>query len=93
MWALLKNEHYWTFVRIEGVEPTNNAAERAIRSFVMWRKGSYGSQSTRGSLFIERIMTVTETCKQQGRSVLDFLTESIEAYFKGTKGPSLLPLS
>lgn len=81
----------WTFVRVEGVEPTNNAAERAIRPGVLWRKGSFGTDSARGSRFVERIMTVAATCKQQGRNVLDYVTRACEATLRGEPVPSLLP--
>lgn len=81
----------WTFVRIEGVEPTNNAAERSVRPGVLWRKGSFGTQSEPGSRFVERIMTVVATCKQQRRNVLEYLTEAAEAALRGQNAPSLLP--
>src|SRR5829696_1658462 len=60
----------WTFARVEGVEPTNNVAERALRPAVLWRKGSYGSDSEAGSRYAERLLTVAATCWQQGRSLL-----------------------
>jgi transposase len=81
----------WTFVNHEGLEPTNNAAERAIRPLVLWRKRSFGSQSDRGSRFVERIMTVTATLRQQGRNVVDFITRATEAELTRTRKPSLLP--
>jgi len=83
----------WTFVRIEGVEPTNNAAERALRPAVIWRKLSFGSASERGSRFAERIMTVATTCRQQGRSVLEYLVAACEAHARGGPAPSLLPVA
>lgn len=67
----------WTFVDTPGVEPTNNTADRALRSFVLWRKVSGGAQSPRGSRYIERIMTVVGSCKLQGRNPLTFLTQVI----------------
>jgi len=76
----------WTFARGAGVEPTNNAAERAVRHAVCWRKTSYGTDSERGSRFVERMLTVVASCRQQGRSVLDFLVTAVT----GQK-PSLLP--
>jgi transposase len=82
----------WTFVRHEGVEPTNNAAERAIRPGVLWRKGSFGTQSAEGSRFVEAMMTVVATLKQQHRHVLDYLTAACEATLRGEPAPSLLPL-
>jgi transposase len=81
----------WTFVRHQGVEPTNNAAERAIRPGVLWRKGSFGTQSTEGSRFVEAMMTVVATLKQQQRHVLDYLTAACEAALCGEGVPSLLP--
>jgi transposase len=81
----------WTFVRHEGVEPTNNAAERAIRPGVLWRKGSFGTQSANGSRFVEALMTVVATLKQQHRNVLDYLTVACEAAMRGEAAPSLLP--
>jgi transposase len=57
----------WTFARVDGVEPTNNAAERALRPAVLWRKGSFGSDSEAGSHFAERLLTVVASCRQQGR--------------------------
>lgn len=89
---LLKREAaLWTFVYVEGVEPTNNLAERLIRSGVLWRKRSFGTQSQAGSRFTERIMTVVATLKQQHRNVLDYLVEACEAANWGKPAPSLLP--
>lgn len=84
-------EALWSFVRIEGVEPTNNAAERAVRAGVLWRKGSFGTQSQKGSRFVERMMTVVATLRQQKRNVLSYLQEVCEAAIRGEKAPSLLP--
>jgi len=80
----------WLFVRVEGIEPTNNAAERALRQYVIWRKINLSTQSDRGDRFIERMFTVIATCKQQGRSVLDFITQAVQAYLGETKTPSLV---
>src|ERR687894_23174 len=85
-WAAL-----WTFARVEGVEPTNNVAERALRPTVLWRKGSFGSDSEAGSRFAERLLTVAATCRQQGRGLLNFLVAAGEAAVHGTVAPSLLP--
>lgn len=82
-----------TFVQVEGVEPTNNAAERAIRPGVLWRKGSFGTQSAEGSRFVESMMTVVATLKQQQRNVLEYLTTACEAALRGEAAPSLLPAS
>ncbi len=76
----------WTFARVDGVEPTNNAAERAVRHAVCWRKTSFGTDSERGSRFVERMLTVVASCRQQGRGVLDFLVKAVA----GQK-PSLVP--
>ena len=81
----------WTFAHVDGVEPTNNAAERALRPAVLWRKGSFGTQSDAGSRFVERIMTVAATCKQQGRGLLDFLVAASTAARLGLPPPSLIP--
>lgn len=83
----------WTFVTIEGVEPTNNAAERALRPAVLWRKGCFGAQSESGNRFVERILTVSATCRQQDRHLLTFLTEAVSAYWAGQPAPSLLSTS
>ena len=90
---LLKMERaLWTFVDQEGVEPTNNAAERALRRSVLWRRRSFGSQSESGSRFVERIQTTVITLRQQKRDVLGFLTESCHAAVSGLTPPSLLPV-
>jgi transposase len=81
----------WTFAKQEGIEPTNNAAERALRHAVRWRKTSYGTASAAGSRFVESILTVVESCRQQGRNVLDFLTACCEAARKQLTPPSLVP--
>ena len=81
----------WTFVQVDGVEPTNNTAERAIRPGVLWRKGSFGTQSEAGSRFVESMLTVVTTLKQQQRNVLEYLTEACEAALRGDAAPSLLP--
>jgi transposase len=82
----------WTFVDQEGVEPTNNAAERALRRGVIWRRRSFGTQSENGSRFVERILTVVMTLRQQKRDVLDFLTDAGKARVRGGCAPSLLPV-
>jgi transposase len=81
----------WTFTTVPGVEPTNNVAERALRPAVLWRKGSFGTQSEHGSGFVARMLTVTATCRQQGRSLLDYLTEVCAAAQRHQPIPSLLP--
>ena len=82
-------EHLWRFLAGDGVEPTNNAAERGLRHAVMWRKSSGGTASPQGSLFVSRLMGVVATCRQQGRNVLDFLTACFEAKNRSLPIPSL----
>jgi transposase len=81
----------WTFVRVEGVEPTNNSAERRLRRAVLWRRRSFGTQSQAGSRFVERVLTAVTTLRQQHRDVLDYLTEACAAAIRGDPPPSLLP--
>ena len=81
----------WTFTEIEGIEPTNNTAERALRPAVIYRKLSFGTQSASGSRFIERILTVSETCRLQNRSPFRYLVETMKAHFSKQTPPSLLP--
>ena len=90
---LKRREALWTFVQVVGVEPTNNAAERAIRPGVLWRKGSFGTQSAEGSRFVESIMTVVTTLQQQQRHVWEYLTTACAAALWGKAAPSLLPES
>jgi transposase len=75
----------------KGVEPTNNFAERTIRHGVIWRKLSFGTDSLRGSHFVERMLTAVSTLRQQDRNVLEFITASLRANTEGRPGPSLLP--
>jgi transposase len=82
----------WTFARVDGVEPTNNGAERALRPAVLWRKGSFGSDSEAGSRFAERLLTVVASCRQQEQRLLDFLVAAGEAALRGGPPPSLLAL-
>ena len=77
--VLKLQEALWTFAREEGVEPTNNAAERAVRPAVLWRKSSYGNRSESGCRFVERILTAVQTLRLQNRNVLDYLTLAVEA--------------
>jgi transposase len=81
----------WTFVHTQGLEPTNNEAERTVRPGVLMRKVSLGTQSAQGSLFVERMLTVTQSLRRQGRNVLHFLTTACQAALSGSKPPSLLP--
>ena len=80
----------WTFLE-KDVELTNNAAERALRAAVLWRKGCFGNQSESGMRYAERILTVAATCRQQHIPLLDFLSDSIAALRSGTPAPKILP--
>jgi len=89
---LLSGEaHLWTFVRVEGVEPTNNDAERALRHGVIYRKLSGGTDGEAGSRFVERMLSVVATCRQQEIDLLDYLTRCYQARLDGQAAPSLLP--
>lgn len=81
----------WTFVHVPGVEPTNNAAERAVRPAVLWRKGCFGTDSAKGSRFAERMLAAAATCRQQKRNVLQFVVACLDAHIHGRTAPSLLP--
>jgi transposase len=83
-------EHLWTFVDVEGIEPTNNAAEQALRHAVIWRKLSFGTQSRCGSQFVERMLTVIETCRRQNRDVYAWVVDAVQAQFNQQPAPSLL---
>lgn len=84
-------EWLWTFLRHEGVEPTNNAGERSLRHAVIWRKLSFGTQSASGSRFVETMLTVIETCRQQRRHAFTFITAAVEAHLAHQSAPSLVP--
>jgi transposase len=89
---ILKRESaLWTFVDVEGVQPTNNLGEQKIRPGVLWRNSSFGTQSKAGSRFVERILTVATSLKQQKRNLLGYLTEACEAANYGRPVPSILP--
>ena len=81
----------WRFVVTEGVEPTNNHAERMLRRGVLWRKNAFGCHSAAGCRFVERMLTVVQTRRLQGQSVLGYLYEALVAHRKGLPAPSLLP--
>lgn len=85
--------HLWTFVRVEGVELTNNHAERALRHGVIYRKTSGGTDSESGSRFIERVLSVVATCRQQEINVLEYPTRCYQTHLDGQPAPSLLPAS
>ena len=81
----------WTFVKHPKVEPTNNVAEQDMRHPVIWRRSSFGTDSPRGSRFVERVLTVRQSLKKQGRRVFDFFAEFLSAVREGVSPPSLLP--
>ncbi len=81
----------WTFVAHEGVEPTNNRAERALRAPVIWRKTSFGSGSSGAGLrAVERLLTAAETCRQHARNLLDYIAAALDAHRSGRPAPLLL---
>jgi transposase len=89
---LLGHEEWlWTFVDVKGVQPTNNEGERAARHGVLLRKTSGGTASAAGSRFVERVLTVVETCRRQGKQVLDYLSACLEAWRHDRDPPSLVP--
>ena len=81
----------WTFARRKGVEPTSNEAERALGHGVLWRHTSFGTHSAGGSRFVERLLTVRDTLRQQQRNVLDYLRMACHAAVSQQSAPSLLP--
>jgi transposase len=81
----------WTFVKVEGVEPTNNFMERLVRLAVLWRRRSFGCASETGCRFVERILTVVQTRKLQGKNVLDYLHHALRAHRAGKPCPKLIP--
>ena len=91
-WLLKREQAMWSFVRYDGLEPTNNAAERALRHAVLWRRSSHGTQSPKGSVFVERMLTVVTTLRLQRRNVLEYLTDACQAALLGLPVPSLLPV-
>ena len=83
-------ESYFTFITTEGMEPTNNLAEQAIRFVVIDRLITQGTRSENGQRWCERIWTAIATCTRQGRSVFEYLHQAVVSYFAGESGPSLL---
>jgi transposase len=89
---IFNQRHYlWTFVHDARVEPTNNLAERMVRQAVLWRKGSFGTQSERGARYAERILTACATCRLQGRSIIQYLRDACRCHLNGLPAPSLIP--
>ncbi len=81
----------WRFVVTEGIEPTNNHAERLLRQGVLWRKNALGCHSAAGCRFVERILTAVQTLRLQSRPVVRYLHDALVAHRNGLKAPSLLP--
>jgi len=82
--------HFFTFVHVEGVEPTNNAAERALRTAVQWRKIMFGTRSDAGERAVERLLTITRTCQLHQLNTLAYLTAAIAAHRRRATPPLLL---
>ena len=82
----------WTFVVVEGVEPTNNHAERVQRLAVLLRKNCFGCHSDTGCRFVERLLTVVQTLRLQKRSVLRYLQAALTAHRSGKATPKLVPV-
>lgn len=88
---IFNQRHYlWVFVYDARVEPTNNLAERMVRQAVLWRKGSFGTQSERGARYAERILSACATCRLQGRSVIEYLRHACRCHLEGIPTPSLI---
>ena len=85
-----QRQYLWTFVRDVRVEPTNNLAERMVRQAVLWRKGSFGTQSQRGARYAEHILTACATCRLQGRSIIEYLRNACRCHLNGLAAPSLI---
>ena len=83
-------DHLWTFLKHDNVEPTNNANERSLRHVVIWRKLLFGTQSASGSRFVETMLSVIETCRQQNRDIFAYVTEADQSHFHGYPTPKLL---
>ena len=80
----------WTFVTHEGVEPTNNYMERLLRRAVLWRRRSFGCNSESGCRFVERILTVVQTCRLHGKNALEYLYNAVHSHRRGLFCPCLL---
>ena len=83
-------DQLWMFLDHPGLEPTNNRAERSLRHAVIWRKLSHGTQSESGSRFVETLLSIIETCRQQQRNAIDFIAAAIEAHALVRPAPKLL---
>lgn len=88
--ALLRRaKNLWVFATRDGVEPTNNQAERDLRGIVITRRISYGSKSERGDRFVERINSVVTTLKRQRKQCLDYLERALGAWKTGSSAPTI----
>jgi transposase len=87
---LERYDSLWIFRETPGVAPTNNAAERALRHGVIWKRLSFGTQSASGSRFVETLLSVLETCRQQKRPTFAFLSHALTQHFAHQPAPSLL---
>jgi len=85
------NDRLFTFLEHEGVEPTNNSAERALRTGVQWRKICFGNRSAQGELATARLLTVSETCDLQRLNILAYLSAAIACHRRSQQAASLLP--
>lgn len=81
--------HLWVFTKEQGMEPTNNLAERDLRKLVIWRKKSYGTRSEKGKRFVERITTIAQTLKRQGENILGFVQEVVKSFYANSDPPSI----
>jgi transposase len=88
-----QRQYLWTFVYDMRVEPTNNLAERVVRQAVLWRKGSFGTQSERGRRYVERILTVCATCRLRERSVIEYLRDVCYCHLNDIPVPSLIKIA
>jgi transposase len=88
--VLMLESALWTFVTHEGVEPTNNHMERLVRRAVLWRRRSFGCNSVSGCRFVERILTVVQTCRLHGKNVLEYLCKAVDHHRRGKTCPCLL---
>jgi transposase len=88
--VLVLESALWTFVRQEGVEPTNNLIERQLRRAVLWRRRSFGCNSAAGCRFVERILTVVQTCRLHGKNTVEYLCQVVHSHRRGLSCPALL---
>jgi transposase len=85
------HDNFFVFVEHDGVAPTNNVAERALRTAVQWRKIMFGTRSAAGELAVARLLTVMGTCQRQQINLLTYLTAAIQCHRRRQPAPSLRP--